>query len=443
MSLRTLDQQQAMAKAHSHREEQQAALLKSSLNDILQDPSITPRDKMLLQMRGSAESNCRRRASHLRNVPYETLDHLGSTLNFLKNIQLCMNKSMALYIFDKRQRSYPHCGFPDIESWLWRQWFKPYESDLTLLHYFCEIFDVKYNTNLAEAEFSPEKLVAFHCNIYEQAQRRLDIWSNTVASPDDEKDESVIHGPLRAEPWPLKALDYVLDSIWRLTFAVRPLYRAIFIALSQDNMFQRTPLEVFEIKVQVVLTGMTEGLSAPISLDELRDEAVDGSYRPGATAITTRLGVAVRFIMRLEEREKAANGGVFYPNVTKAGIHKWYRREAEKLGWDEKRDGSLDDLAPNSCEWVNRDIFKKWVGEGAEETLRFAFSGASRQQNLIEELEENWWWDRDMLPELPAERSSLNARRVPFATLVVLFGTHSLCVILGLLLGLVYHWGLS
>ncbi|KAK5634353.1 hypothetical protein RRF57_010067 [Xylaria bambusicola] len=420
-------QQRNVSKASSYDwQQQQIALLKASLRAILQDPSITPRDKILLQMRGMDESNCRWGAwIKPRKMPYETFDHLGSRLDFEK-LQLCMNKSMALYVFNNKQ-SY-RLGAMDIENWLWRQWFKPYVSDISL-NYFSEIFDIKYNPHLAEVAFSTEKLVAFHCNVYEQAQKRLDIWSDTAVSPDEENNESAIYGPLRAEPWLWKVFDYRYPSSfkWEQTFAVRPLYRAVFIALFQDKNVSKTPLEVSEAKVQVVLTGMTEGLSAPISLEELRDEALDESYHTGTTAITTRLGVAVRFIMRLEEREKAANGGFLSPDITKVRAYDWHRRKAKELGWDEERDGNLDDLTPRSCEWVNRDIFKKWAGEGAEETLKFACFGGSVYKPLTRDLEEEdwWWWDRDMLPEMPAERCSLNARIVPLAAVVVL-----LCAIL-------------
>ncbi|KAI3342763.1 hypothetical protein F4824DRAFT_119030 [Ustulina deusta] len=41
-------------------------------------------------------------------------------------------------------------------------------------------------------------------------------------------------------------------------------------------------------------------------------------------------------------------------------------------GWMEERDGNLGDLTPRSYEWVNRNIFKKWVGKGAVETMRHA-----------------------------------------------------------------------
>ncbi|KAI3326405.1 hypothetical protein HD806DRAFT_405982 [Xylariaceae sp. AK1471] len=291
----------------------------------------------------------------------------------------------------------------DIEPWLWRQWLKPYVSDITL-HYFSSIFAVKYNANLADSEFHSEKLVAFHCNIYEQARRIRD-----AAFPEEENDGSTpaIYGPLRSKPWSWKESDFRTTPFsGRAASVIQPLFRALFIALfyPQENINGlRTPEELPEVKVQLILTGTTEGLSAPISFEELRDEALDGSYHPGVTAITTGLGAAVHFIMRLEQREIVASGGVLQPDVAKLRGWNWHREEAKKLGWMEERDGNLNDLTPRSCEWVNRNIFKKWVGKGAVETMRYALNMHSMLNPLKKDSEENWWWDRKLLPENPAK----------------------------------------
>jgi hypothetical protein len=158
------------------------------------------------------------------------------------------------------------------------------------------------------------------------------------------------------------------------------------------------------VKVQLILTGTTEGLSAPISFEELRDEALDSSYYPGATAITIGLGAAIRFIIRLEQREMVASGGGLQPNVARLRGWNWHREQAKKFGWVEERDGNLDDLTPRSCEWVNRNIFKKWVGEGAVTTLGCALNMHSRLNPFRKDSEENWWWNRKLLPERPAKR---------------------------------------
>ncbi|KAI1501709.1 hypothetical protein F5X99DRAFT_381440 [Biscogniauxia marginata] len=394
---------------------QQEHLLKESLNRILQDQSITFRDKILLQMRASEESwrrSCEYRCSAYvpTTIPYQLSISSVSSSVATSYMALCSNITTALYIFDKRQH-FPYVRAMDIEPWLWRQWFKPYVSDITR-HYFSSIFAVEYDANLADCEFHSEKLVAFHCNIYEQAQRIRD-----AAFPEEENDGSTpaIHGPLRSQPWLWKESNFQMwDFRRRAAYVIQPLFRALFIALfyPQGGIYGiRTPEQLLEVKVQLILTGTTEGLSAPISFEELRDEALDGSYHPGATAITIGLDAAVRFIIRLEQREVAAAGGVFQPDVAKLRGWNRHREYAKKFGWIEERDGNLDDLTPRSCEWVNQNIFKKWVGEGAEKILKYALNEHSMLNPLREDSEENWWWDRKLLPEKPAKAKTIGPTR--------------------------------
>jgi hypothetical protein len=72
------------------------------------------------------------------------------------------------------------------------------------------IFAVEYDANLADCEFRSEKLVAFHCNIYEQAQRIRD-----AAFPEEENDGSTpaIYGPLRSQPWPRKESGFKHEAL--------------------------------------------------------------------------------------------------------------------------------------------------------------------------------------------------------------------------------------
>ncbi|KAI0970643.1 hypothetical protein F4678DRAFT_473079 [Xylaria arbuscula] len=300
-----------------------------------------------------------------------------------------LTTTFAIYIFDKRQFDTYICAM-DIENWLWRQWFKPYES-IIHFHRFYSIFNIKYDVNLADCEFSPERLVAFHCNNCEQAQRYRDA---TMPAEENDGSTPTICGPLRCLPWPWRTqAPETLDPNWRSRHVMQPIFRAIFMTLffPQEFLFIE---DVPKTKVQLVLTGITEGLSAPISFEELQDEA--DPYHVGATTIITTLGAAVPFLMRLEQREITASGA--QPDVAKMRGHDWHRERAKEFGWVEERDGNLDDLTPRSHEWVNREIFTKWVGGGAEETLLHTYN-IGTSHNPLKDSEENWWWDRDMLPE--------------------------------------------
>ncbi|KAI1300582.1 hypothetical protein F5Y03DRAFT_363818 [Xylaria venustula] len=166
--------------------------------------------------------------------------------------------------------------------------------------------------------------------------------------PTEENDGSTptICGPLRSLPWPWKKhAPGTLNSNWRARHVMQPIFRAIFMALFFRQEFRYIE-NVPKTKVQLVLTGITEGLSAPISFEELREET--DSYHVGATTITNTLGAAIPFLMRLEQREIAASGGIAQPDVTKLRGYNCHRARALKFGWVEARDGSLDDLTPEA-----------------------------------------------------------------------------------------------
>ncbi|RWA12223.1 hypothetical protein EKO27_g2893 [Xylaria grammica] len=134
-----------------------------------------------------------------------------------------------------------------------------------------------------------------------------------------------------------------------------------------------------KIKVQLVLTGIAEGLSALIPFEELRDGTLYDSYHIGATTITTTFGAAVPFLMCLEWRGITASGGIFQPDIAKLCGGNGYREEAEKL----------DDLTPRSQKWVNRWIFKKRVEKGAEDTSTYA-PGTRSTLDPFKYSKENW-----------------------------------------------------
>ncbi|KAI1281031.1 hypothetical protein F5Y07DRAFT_396067 [Xylaria sp. FL0933] len=114
-----------------------------------------------------------------------------------------------------------------------------------------------------------------------------------------------------------------------------------------------------------------------MSCEKLRYEAWKALTIRGAIAITTSLSTAACFPMRLEQREIAASGGVLQPDVAKLRKWNWHRRETWRFGWVEERDGSLDNLTPGGYEWINQEIFKKWMGEGVVRTVMRVMNGPS------------------------------------------------------------------
>ncbi|KAI0975641.1 hypothetical protein F4678DRAFT_483885 [Xylaria arbuscula] len=122
---------------------------------------------------------------------------------------------------------------------------------------------------------------------------------------------------------------------------------------------------VAQAQVQLVLTGITDDLSAPICLDEIQEYAIGDSYTSGSQTITATLDIATRFIMCLEQREV------------------------------EESDGSLDALSPNSAEWVNQTLFPKWLGNGASQTLWFTMWRLKVLGQDPRNLGKDWWWDHE------------------------------------------------
>ncbi|KAI0438477.1 hypothetical protein F4803DRAFT_565233 [Xylaria telfairii] len=226
------------------------AVLQRSMNLVMIDPKIRPRDKILLRMRTDAEAY----------TPSTITFPSGQINSQVKKAALgCYNTIIALYCFDDRQQ-FPYILAMDIEDWLWRQWFRPYIPDIDVWRTFVKIFAVRYDVKGyrgSEAQRDLDGLISPHCNIL---LNRVRIWDQTI---------------------------------------------------------------------------------------------------------TTTLGIAIKFVLRFEQREVAAFGiqpdiNSLAGDVSPPWILK-YREDAKMLGWVEGRDGSLQNLSPRNSEWVDRTLFSRWL----------------------------------------------------------------------------------
>jgi hypothetical protein len=177
---------------------------------------------------------------------------------------------------------------------------------------------------------------------------------------------------------------------------VQPLFRAVAIVLRGSD-FDVFTKDISQIPVLLVLTGIEEGLSAPITFDPIVDQVVvrrDQSTDSVQSAETT-LSAAVGFLINLEQREMAAFGSkpgfcneptrtLFLCDQTLAS----YRR---RYGW-----GAADVPKGSSANWVDTDIYQEWTGQGAdygegtaqdweERARRFAYA-AARGEDLWQTL---------------------------------------------------------
>ncbi|TRX89444.1 hypothetical protein FHL15_009613 [Xylaria flabelliformis] len=381
-------------------------ILRRAMNHAMMEPKIQPRDKILLRMRTDAEGDTRirqysRSAYTPRNVGFPS----GQVES--RNAQLvarsCFNTTVGLYILDDRQQ-FPYNRALALEAWLWRQWFRPYSTDIEAERTFVNIFAAKYDVEgYKGSEAQLNDLINVHCNVCEQSERLRDI-ACLESGPDL---LPVMNGPLRGPHWGHLNARVAKDEYWRHTLLMQPLFRAIFMVLTRPDTTIPKPRGIkwiADLQVRLILTGITEGLSAPISLEEIREYSKGTAYISGDQAITTTLDVATKFILRLEQREIDAFG--IRPDLCRLITDispPWilqYRKKAKLLGWVEERDGRLDELSPRSSEWVDRKIFPKWLGNGALHTMhRTRCLLEDRRYQNPEPYTEDWWWDPEELPE--------------------------------------------
>ena len=346
-------------------------VLRRAMNHVMMEPNIQPRDKILLRMRTDAEGDA-------RTIQHNRSGYTPSSISFPSGrvepgaaelvARDCFNTTMGLYIFDDRQRFPYNCALA-LEAWLWRQWFRPYTTDIEAERTFVKIFAAKYDFESFEgSDAQLDDLINVHCNVCEQSERLRDI-ACFEAGPDL---LPLTSGPLRGPLWGRLDAEEAKDESWRHILVMQTLFRAMFMVLIPPDTAvsrHRGMKWIADLQVRLILTGYTEGLSAPISFEEIREYSQGTPYVPGDQTITTTLDVATRFILRLEQREIDAFG--VQPNLCRliADLSPpWildYREKAEMLGWVEERDGKLDELSPRSSEWVDRKIFPKWLGEGA------------------------------------------------------------------------------
>ncbi|KAI2604683.1 hypothetical protein GGR54DRAFT_450075 [Hypoxylon sp. NC1633] len=366
--------------------------LRLRARSLKKDNYISPGNKILHEIRCAREK-------HHRASQYARSAHVPMTLPFpvgqpggrdqpLWHILDCFNKSTALYIFDSRQL-FPYIGAMGIDVWLYRQWFRPFRSNIELGRYIAKVFAVEYDPRSVNPGSDLDKLIALHCNVCEQSKRIAD--TTAQHDPFTQAPVDSVQGPLRAESWKPQCFNFkdreLMQKDWRETHILQPLFRALFMVLVVPEDGDWKPwlvdgvMDVANLKVRLVKSGSTNGLSAPISFSPLAGVALDDSYRYDSPTITTTLAEATRFIMDLETREMMTFG--MLPDITSIStstIDYWMPKEgrltyALELGWDRRRDGSLFHVPKMSSQWVSQRVFgqvRPWMGEGAHLNLVLA-----------------------------------------------------------------------
>ncbi|EEU41306.1 uncharacterized protein NECHADRAFT_83239 [Fusarium vanettenii 77-13-4] len=219
------------------------------------------------------------------------------------------NKSTAIYLLDpQRQGSDLLNGiWKFVDIWLYRQWFKPYETDIEYGRYVGKSISLGWDTDTARPTLTD--IAGFHTNLCQDLS--ADIFSRL---PDDLLEVRGLSSPTNAsEKWQDGKGDRLVALSRR--YILQPLFKAVFIVLDQTmgpTEGPLTPNDIGDIPVSLVRTGCTEGLSSPISFDAIHhDQRVFlgfGNSDGTIDSVQTTLKAAIQFIIGLENREMAAFG---------------------------------------------------------------------------------------------------------------------------------------
>ncbi|KAK3905153.1 hypothetical protein C8A05DRAFT_13015 [Staphylotrichum tortipilum] len=236
-----------------------------------------------------------------------------------------------------------------LHNFLYRTWFKPFRSEIDWGQFIAQTFEMEPDvmTRAIEAPVDMAFYAAYLCRA---------IYAHVDAT----------------KRWLMAAI-----IRWNMapedphTLCLRPLFRAVAIIIKQ-TAYSIKVRDIGQLPILLVLTGIEEGLSAPITFELVACQihALHSHTGPFASiqAAETSLATAVRFVMDLEKREEAAFGprpdprttnmlAVRTPYLSPCTIWTVYQEN----GWD----GKADLPAGSSATWVDTAIYPYWIGEGA------------------------------------------------------------------------------
>lgn len=264
----------------------------------------------------------------------------------------------------------------DFQSgWLTRRSrFRPYRSEIDWNQFLAQVIRIQEDPAgpalLATDE--PVKVARVAASVSSALCARVEATQRKILErPNRTYDEmEALRVELGCEYWePIQDHKFLL---------LRPLFRALAIVIKSADYNTSVPA-IAEIPVVIVLTGVEDGLSAPITFDSIADRIrVCHQAEDAIQVAETSLATAVTFAIDLEQREVAALG----PRPDPAETGKDPRRscflapgEALMLvqcdGWE----GEEAPEGPSSS-WVDLDVYPHWTGGGG--------GGAKYDQTLAE-----------------------------------------------------------
>ncbi|KAL6860833.1 hypothetical protein J3F83DRAFT_747691 [Trichoderma novae-zelandiae] len=341
-----------------------------------------PRHEMLHQLRGLEEGLHRdlvhNRSTDPRWIFQPSVSDMASLAAemTLEDADDCCNKATGIYVYSTKRTIYICLLLQTLHNYLYEKWFRPYKSEIEYVRFIAKTF----LPELMPEDLRPGPLaslaVSVHAAICKRAQEARDAVKNlSLQSRRDCWDP-----PPPNCPKTLGRGAYATMHLGRIIrhqefFLLRPLFRALIIIIRLEE-YRDKDMDIAQLPVLLIRTGVEDGLSAPISFEPIghQIQSVVRDTAQGKTAVRVALEVAVDFVLSLEKREIDAFGHQPDPIVSTRDLEdggladrSGILERARQLGWGD------EPLAGPSSAWVDTKIHTGWCGGGvysANRTLR-------------------------------------------------------------------------
>lgn len=280
----------------------------------------------------------------------------------------CCNKTAPFYCF--------HVPRPeDILTWLHRRWMVPWRSHIEWGQFIAKIIIARTDQKMCLRHKKMEPKLAIDWIIHLNAlvcQRSEEVRQQVV----EEEPEQLAPTPYQA--WGLAENENPQDLRQDQTFfLLRPLFRAVAVLIQGPGEWPPRSVEHHNLDVYVIRTGVTQGLSAPIPLEDLIADVPPANFDTDLfwleggddwvlKAVKTTLPVAYDFLDKLQRREDAAFGQQPDPVESTKNSRAGYLMSPEALGRKARELGWKDEWDPPSgpsAEWVPDGMTVSWAPE--------------------------------------------------------------------------------
>lgn len=295
----------------------------------------------------------------------------------------CCNKCVPIYILwaNPPEATFAAPGIYSVRevlkivlyNYLYGKWFRPYRSEIEWGRFFAKVIGPHDFEQGLEPHAIADKVAAMSASICAQ----VDATQRRVRELESLDKTEQYHT--------MRELAVQNQDL----FVLQALFRAVAIVICVEDYWNPPgPLPpIAQTPVFIVLTGIEDGLSAPITFDPIDDKIEAYHFGEISRAARTSLGSAVDFLMGLEARETLAGGLKPDPEAASAEDFRvwWYREglpiEAARFGWVEEL------LTGPSSRWVDVERYPQWSGGGAEDDARLR-DLADRRWRRFHELEQ-------------------------------------------------------